>query len=92
MFDFVRKEQFYRSLEEKYRIKPEDIPTHYGTFHEALVEAYGLGHYKVERQFVRTLHERTKSGFYRQTEEIARVQVKRALGRSGKPDVLTQSI
>lgn len=42
----------------------------FDTFHLALKEVYGLNHYQIERALLRTLHERTKQGYYKQTDEV----------------------
>ncbi len=67
------KDQFYKSLKEKYRLNLQEIPTNYDVFYEALVEVYGVEHFKLERNIVRALHNLVKMQVYTTTEEIPAV-------------------
>ncbi len=69
-FEFVEKGAFYVILEQHYGIKPQTIAKNYEVFHKALKNTFGRHHASIERQIVKTLHERTKRGIYKQSDEI----------------------
>ena len=70
-FDYINKENLYRTLETKYGLKAEDIPVKHEIFHTFLSEVLGLDHYAVERKIVKVLHERSKTGVYDEAHEIS---------------------
>ncbi len=66
----VDKSHFYEILETKYGKTRRHIGDDYGVFHRALVETYGIGHFRIEREIVRVLHDLTRIGLCRLTDEI----------------------
>lgn len=68
--DFVDKASFYVVLSTKYNFSFDNISNNLKTFHQALIETYGIKHYAIDRAIIKTLHERTINGYYKLTDEV----------------------
>ncbi len=66
----VDKSQFYEILETKYGKKRQYIADDYSVFNRALAETYGAAHFKIEREILHVLHDLTRIGLCRLTDEI----------------------
>ncbi len=68
--DVPNKNDFFLILQRKYRLDLSHLSETFITFHLALKEVFGTGHYQIERDIIRILHERSKQGYYRFSDEV----------------------
>ncbi len=69
-FNWVNKEEFYRLLQQKCKVKPDNIHEQYDKVHQLLADMYGVRHFEIEREIVRTLHQSSETGEYKEVNEI----------------------